>query len=539
MQGKPNSASQSNPGPGTEASPLGESERHLRLLIQGVTDYALFMLDTEGLVVTWNVGAQRIKGYQADEIVGRHFSAFYRQADRDEGLPEHALRSAARDGRYEAEGWRVRRDGSEFWASVIIDPVYDDDGVLAGYAKITRDDTERRDTRLRLEEAREQLFHSQKIEALGQLTGGLAHDFNNILQGMLVSLQLAQRRMARNETDKARHLIDAGIEAGRRAAALTHRLLAFGRRQSLDPKPVDVNALAMSMEDMLRRSMGELVRIELQLANNLPQALCDHNQLESALLNLAINGRDAMPEGGTLTVRSEYLEFDSADQARAFDVEPGAFICLSVIDSGMGMPADVISRAFDPFFTTKPHGQGSGLGLSMVHGFAKQSGGGVTIHSEVGKGTQVRVCLPQAHGAFHREAAVEPAARVRARPASEFVLVVDDDDMIRDLVTQTLGEAGYHAVSAADATAALNIIHSGAAPALLLTDVGLPGMNGRQLADAAREARPRLKVLFMTGYAPAAALGNGALLEEGMAILAKPFDVNVLTEKVRTMLHGA
>ncbi|MFC4274150.1 ATP-binding protein [Achromobacter aloeverae] len=378
------------------------------------------------------------------------------------------------------------------------------------------------------------LFQQRKLDALSHLTGGLAHDFNNILQGLLGSLQLAQRRLATGETEKAGRLIDAGLNAGRRAAGLTHCLLAFAQRQSLDPKPVDVATLLRAMDPALRNVLGSDVALVMEVAPDLAPTLCDPRQLENALLGLAANARDAMADGGTLTL-SLTREVLTDEGAAAENLAPGAYTCLTVVDNGSGMTPDVRERAFDPFFTTKPIGQGTGLGLSMVYGYVKQSDGNIALHSRDGEGTRLRILLPEV--AALPQPVQEPG-RITAIAGNPLVLVVDDDSMVRDLVTQVLADAGYRTIAAADAASAMTVLRGGVIPELLLTDVGLPGLNGRQLADAARELLPGQKVLFMTGYAANAVVGGGEALDPGMSVLMKPFEVGELTAKVAEMLEN-
>jgi len=378
------------------------------------------------------------------------------------------------------------------------------------------------------------LFQQRKLNALSHLTGGLAHDFNNILQGLLGSLQLAQRRLAIGETDKAGRLIDASLAAGRRAAGLTHRLLAFAQRQSLDPKPVDVATLLRSMETTLRAALGADIILNLEVATNLAPTLCDPRQLESALLGMAANARDAMAAGGTLTLALSQ-EILTDESAAVENLPPGAYTCLTVTDTGTGMTPDVSERAFDPFFTTKPIGQGTGLGLSMIYGYVKQSDGNIALYSRAGEGTRLRILLPEV---VALPQSIQTEGRIVAPAANPLVLVVDDDDMVRELVTQVLADAGYRTIAAGDAVAAMTVLRGGVIPDLLLTDVGLPGLNGRQLADAARELQPAQKVLFMTGYAANAVVGGGEALDPGMSILMKPFEVGELTAKVAEMLES-
>lgn len=380
----------------------------------------------------------------------------------------------------------------------------------------------------------EALRQSQKMEAVGQLTGGIAHDFNNMLTGIIGSLELLRRRLARGRTEDLDSLIDLGVTSANRAAGLTHRLLAFSRRQSLDSKAVQMNTLVLSMGELLQRSLNESIRLDMQLDEQLWIAEADPNQLESALLNLVLNARDAMPNGGNLVVqtRNQHLHADFTDAYT--NLEPGDYVVLSVQDSGCGMPEAVINRAFDPFFTTKPIGQGTGLGLSMIYGFSKQSRGHVTIDSEVDKGTTVNLYLPR----FVGEEIHEPQAATQHAPYAqdgETVLIVEDDPAVRVLVSAVLSELGYAFVEAADANGALPILQSGQRIDLLISDVGLPGMNGRQLAEIGRQIRPDLRVLFITGYAEHAAV-RGGFLDPGMQMITKPFTFDLLTAKVREMI---
>ncbi len=514
-----------------------ESERRFRLLVQGVTDYAIYMLSPDGYVTNWNIGAERIKGYTEDEIIGQHFSRFYTQEDVDTGLPWKALDKARREGRYEAEGWRRRKDGKAFWAGVVVDAIHDDTGALIGFAKITRDLTERREAQLQLELSREQLFQSQKMEAVGQLTGGLAHDFNNMLTGIIGSLELLRTRLAQGRIGDLERYITTAEGAASRATRLTHRLLAFARRQTLDPKPTNANKLIANMEDLIQRTVGPEITIETVLGIGLWQTLCDPNQLENAILNLCINARDAMPDGGRLTIETANTWVDERG-ARARDMQAGQYVAICVSDTGTGMPPEVIARAFDPFYTTKPTGQGTGLGLSMIYGFAKQSGGQVRLYSEVGAGTTARIYLPSHRGPAQEEEAPPQLEQALRAQAGETVLIVDDEPSVRMLVTEILEDLGYGAIEAADGGSGLKVLQSDIRIDLLITDVGLPGgMNGRQMADAAREKRPKLKVLFITGYAENAAIGNG-FLDAGMHVVTKPFAMEKLASKVKAIIEG-
>ena len=444
-------------------------------------------------------------------------------------------------------------DGSLNWVDVRARAIRAKNGRVSSLVGVTSDITERKQAEVQLrrlnetleqqvEERTSQLRHneevlrqSQKMEAVGQLTGGIAHDFNNMLTGIIGSLELLRRRLARGRTEDLDGLIELGVTSANRAAALTHRLLAFSRRQSLDSKPVELNQLVRSMGELLHRSINESIRLEMHLNEKLWTAEADPNQLESALLNLVLNARDAMPDGGLLIVESYNQQLDKTFTNAHENLLPGDYVVLSVSDTGCGMPESVISRAFDPFFTTKPIGQGTGLGLSMIYGFSKQSHGHVSISSEVGKGTTVQLYLPRFKGQQAQDDEPYISTEAFARDG-ETVLIVEDDPAVRALVSQVLGELGYQFVEAADGPAAVPILESGQRIDLLISDVGLPGMNGRQLAEIARQFRPGLKVLFITGYAEHAAVRAG-FLDEGMQMITKPFAFDHLTAKVREMIE--
>ena len=516
---------------------LRQSQEQFRLLVQGVTDYAIFMLDPTGHVTNWNSGAQRMKGYAAAEIIGQHFSRFYTDEDRAADLPLRALQTARRDGRFEMEGWRVRKDGSHFWASVVIDAIHDENGKLLGFGKVTRDITERRQTQMALEEAREALFQAQKMEAVGQLTGGVAHDFNNLLQAISGSLEVVERRLAAGRTDVGQH-VAAARTAMDRATALTQRLLAFARRQPLKPEYTNLNTLVPEMRDLIQKSVGEAVQVELRLTQELWPIWADANQVESALLNLAINARDAMPTGGRLIVETSNTHLDTAYVGLEPGVQPGDYVMLAVTDTGTGMSPDVLTRAFEPFFTTKPVGQGTGLGLSQLYGFVQQSGGHVRIESEVDRGTSVKLYLPRHHGVEETRAVVDaPPEPPPQAPGPRTILVVEDEAIVRMLLVDALEEQGYTVLEAEDGNAALEIVASSEQIDLLVTDVGLPGINGRQLTEMARSQRPDLKVLFLTGYAYEAALEK-EVLRPNTQLLGKPVAIEAFCAKVHGMLQS-
>jgi PAS domain S-box-containing protein len=512
---------------------LRRSEQQFRLLVQGVTDYAIYMLDAQGRVSSWNAGAQRIKGYSADEVLGEHFSRFYADEDRQAGLPAVGLKTAAEEGRWETEGWRVRKDGSRFWAHVIIDPIRNDAGELIGFAKITRDVTERRNAERALAEAREALFQSQKMEAVGQLTGGVAHDFNNLLTVIIGGLDTIARSKPSDATRIKRGL-DMARHAADRAANLTARLLAFSRKQALEPIPTDLNALVQNMSEILHRTLGEQVELEAVLGSRLWSVEVDQNQLESALLNLAVNARDAMPNGGKLTIETHNTHLDESYAATDAEVVPGQYVVVSVSDTGSGIPTDYLTRVFEPFFTTKELGRGTGLGLSMVYGFVKQSGGHVTLYSEEGEGTTVKLYFPRYFGEGGAPEGKTPS-ELPSASEDEVVLVVEDNPDVRAYSVGILRELGYGVLEAGDADEALAILNSGARMDLLFTDVVLPGRSGRDLASEAVELRPGLRVLFTTGYSRNAIVHHGRL-DRDVQLISKPFTFEQLATRLRDLL---
>ncbi|TMJ64035.1 MAG: PAS domain S-box protein [Alphaproteobacteria bacterium] len=510
------------------AAQLEETERRFHLLIDAVTEYAIFMLDTAGNVVSWNPGAERIKGYSSAEILGQHFSRFYTEDDRRKGLPRTALATAERTGKYEAEGWRCRKDGTTFMANVVINAIRHASGRLLGFAKITRDITEKK-------AAEEQLRQAQKMEAVGQLTGGVAHDFNNLLTVIMGNLENLDRILP--PAPSTQRIIAAALRAASRAAMLTHRLLAFSRRQPLTPEVLSANKLVAGISELLRRTLGESILVETVLAGGLWPTLADGNQLENALINLAINARDAMPEGGKLTIETANTHLDEAYARMHDEVQPGQYVGIFVTDTGIGMTPETVAHAFEPFFTTKEIGQGTGLGLSQVYGFIKQSGGHVKIYSEVGLGTTVKLYLPRYRGT---EQAVDEKLETHQLPRgrSELVLVVEDDPDVRDYTVEMVGDLGYSVLSAPDGASALRLLDSHREVSLLFTDVGLPGgMNGRQLAEQALRRQPQLKVLYTTGYARNAIVNQGRL-DPAVEVVFKPFTYSDLATKIRHVLEG-
>jgi PAS domain S-box-containing protein len=477
---------------------LERSENLFRLLVQGVTDYAIFMLDPDGLVSSWNAGAERIKGYSRSEIVGRHFSTFYTEADRLAGMPQQGLATARTVGRFETEGLRVRQDGSSFIAHVIIDALRDPTGQLIGYAKVTRDITERHRAQKALEQAQHALFQTQKLESIGQLTGGVAHDFNNLLTAVIGSLELLQKQLPSEDT-RAHALLTNALHGAERGSALTQRMLAFARRQELDMKAVRLRPLVGGMLDMLNRSLGPTIKLVTDVPDSLPPVHTDFNQLETALLNLAINARDAMDDGGSIRIAARAVS-DAADIPR--DLPSGSYVAISVTDEGHGMDEATLARATEPFFTTKGIGKGTGLGLSMVHGLTEQSGGRLRIHSEPGKGTTVTLVLPSARSdvAPAITTPVEATAPVQG-DMSQTVLLVDDDELVLASAAAIIEDLGYRVIAVENGEEALRIINSSAEIDVLMTDQAMPEMTGVQLAQATAKKRPRLPVIVASGFA--------------------------------------
>jgi PAS domain S-box-containing protein len=500
---------------------LRRSEEQFRLLVQGVTDYAIYLLDPAGRVISWNPGAQRIKGYRPEEIIGRHFSEFYTPEDRAAEAPAVALARALAEGRFEKEGWRLRKDGTRFWAHVVIDPVHDEDGSMIGFAKITRDVTERREAQRALDQTREALFQSQKLDAIGRLTGGVAHDFNNLLMVVLGSLELIRKRVT--EDPKITPLIDNAIEGAQRGAVLTQRMLAFARKQDLKTQAVRLPGLVEGVTAMLEGALGPSIRIETEMPADLPDLSADPNQLEAVLLNLVLNARDAMPEGGVVRIAARAERLAAREGLGA-----GAYVRLSVADTGQGMDAETMARATEPFYTTKGVGKGAGLGLSMAHGLMEQLGGRLTLHSERDKGTVVELLLPQAHPDDERPASANSprmAAPKSFRPLS--ILAVDDDSLVLMNTVAMLEDLGHRVVAASSATAALAALERETVQ-LVITDYAMPEVTGLQLADTIRTRHPDLPVILATGYA-SVALDS----EPDLPRLSKPFGLREVSAAIR------
>jgi PAS domain S-box-containing protein len=490
---------------------LFESERSFRLVVENVVDYALYMLDPTGIITSWNVGGQRIKGYSSAEILGQHFSRFYTETDRANGKPARALRIAREQGRYEEEGWRVRKDGTFFWASVVIDPIRED-GRLVGFAKITRDITERRDAQLRLEEMQKHLAEAQKLDALGQLTGGVAHDFNNIL--MIISGSLHFLKKSAGTDPKIQRAVSAIETATRRGAALTSQLLTFARRQSVNPRVINLSDRIEAIREVLDTGVGTSVRLALDLDRPIWPVTVDVSELETAIVNLVINARDAMPSGGTITIATRNTTADHP--------EDGDFVAISVEDSGQGIAPDVLDKIFDPFFTTKPIGKGTGLGLSQVHGFAHQAGGTVKVESELGRGTKVTILLRRDEIARSID-----KTNIAEVGGSGTVLLVEDNPDVASVSTSLLEQLGYTVRRVPDADTALRDVELHNFD-LVFSDVVMPGkIDGLTLARRLREIRPDLPILLATGYSDAAAGVRG-----DFPILRKPYEIHQLSQAI-------
>jgi len=497
-----------------------EEKTRERDRIWNVSQDLLVVADRDGVWRTVNPACTRTLGWSEAELLNR--TSEWLQHPDDGGMTRAQVNKlGSSDATVRFESRFRHKDGSYRWLSWTGVP--DQNHIYA----VARDVTAEKAAAERLKVTEEALLQSQKMEAVGQLTGGIAHDFNNLLTGIVGSLDLLQTRLSQGRTDNVARYINAAMTSANRAAALTHRLLAFARRQPLIPKSVDANQLVVSLEDLLRRTIGETIDLAIAAADDLWFTLCDPNQLESALLNLAINARDAMPDGGKLTIATSNARIEGVI-ADSPALSPGDYICINVTDTGAGMTAEVAARAFDPFFTTKPIGQGTGLGLSMIYGFARQSDGHVTIDSKLGRGTSVRLYLPRHHGEIAAQFASAATAAEHAA-TGETVLVVEDEPVVRAVIVEMLGEQGYQTLEAVDGPSGLRILRANARIDLLVTDVGLPGMNGRQLADEARETRPDLKVLFITGYAESVAISDG-FLQPGMEMITKPFDLDNLSQ---------
>jgi PAS domain S-box-containing protein len=502
---------------------LAQSERQFRTFVASVVDYALIMLDRGGFVTSWNVGAEHIKGYAADEIIGQHMSCFYTEGDRAAGAPLQALATAAEQGKYEAEAWRVRKDGSLFWASVVIDPIRDETGEVTGFAKITRDITERRNAQLELQQAHERLAQAQKMEAIGQLTGGVAHDFNNLLMVVGGQAQMLRRRIG--DDPRALRALQAIEVSTRRGQDLTRQLLAFARRQRLNPMPMSLHDRACDLRQLMEASLGGAVALSLDVPKSIWRIEADPGEFELALLNLAVNARDAMPTGGALTVAARNVSLARGEVDHELE---GDFVAVTLRDTGVGIPPDILPRVFEPFFTTKDVDRGTGLGLSQVYGFAKQSGGRATVTSTLGQGTSFTLYLPRS---------LRPAERLEEPPVAEApfgakVLVVEDNPAVAETAAGLLEQLGSRPLVVNSAAAALRALREGERPDIVFSDIVMAGeMDGLALARRVRAEWPDLPILLTTGYSR----GAEDVARE-FTILPKPYELPDLSRALGSVL---
>ena len=503
---------------------LGASEEQFRMLVQGVTDYAIFMLDPKGFMANWNAGAARIKGYAAEEIIGRHFSQFYTEEDRREGVPERALETARRTGKYESEGWRVRKDGTQFWANVVIDAIHNGPGELIGFAKITRDLTERK-------AAEEQLRQAAKMEAIGQLTGGVAHDFNNLLTAIIGNLEMLASRLPAAEP--ARRYAESALRAACRGSRMTEQLLVFSRRQEVRSEIVSISVLMRETLMLCQRTTGEGIEIDLRLQEDVWPCRIDPGEFGAAVLNLAANARDAMNRSGRLTLRTENVTTGTLSGA---DLAAGDYVVFSVSDTGCGMSTEVLERAFEPFYTTKEVGKGTGLGLSQVYGFARQSGGATRIESKIGMGTTVRVYIPRANGHPEHDIALNESPAEGPTGAAT-ILVVEDDADVHEMIVGMLSDLGYRTLVATTGPEALALLERESSVDLLFTDMVMPaGMSGTELARRASRVRPGLRVLLSSGYTREETQSRPAHTE--FPFVAKPYRPTTLAKKLKEVLSA-
>lgn len=503
---------------------LFESERRFRLLVEGVVDYAIYMLDPTGIVTNWNAGAQRMKGYTASEIVGSHFSKFYIDEDRLAGLPQQVLSIALAEGRYEGEGLRQRKDGTQFWCSVVVDSIRRENGELLGFAKITRDITERRKAQLALEEAQAQRAYAQKIEALGQLTGGVAHDFNNLL--MIVGGNLRTVRKLMPDDPKGKRALESIEIATKRGETLTRQLLTFSRRQSINPEVVQIRERLEPLRALLASSAGANVRLDVSAADDLWAVKVDLSEFELALLNQTLNARDAMPDGGVITLTAENVRLQPSQTPQRLQ---GDHVAITISDTGTGIAPDIVSKVFDPFFTTKSPDKGTGLGLSQVHGFAHQSGGTVTLESVQGAGTKITIYLPRSNElrletAKHREEAL-PGGRA---------LLIEDNESVSQITTDMLTQMGYAVRLAKDGTEAVAALKRENFD-VMVSDIVMPGsVDGLAVARQLRRDRPEIPIVLVTGYSSSA-----AAIEGEFSVLRKPFQADDLSRALADAIAAA
>lgn len=511
---------------------LRESDRRFRVFANSVSDHAICMLDPEGRVLDWNLGAQRMTGFYSEEIVGRHFSSFFPAGLGSSELPARLLRQAKKAGRAEIECHLLRSDREDFPAKVVLEAIQESDGNLLGFAKIIRDLTQKQQIERHLHEIREQFAHTQKIEALGQLTGGIAHDFNNALQGIISSLEVALLGFDRDTPAPAQRYIEMALEAAIRAGRLTRQLLGLAHRQTPPDQPIEVQEVVQSVRELLERTLGDGVALKTSAAEGMPFLACDGSQLESALVNLAINARDAMNGKGQVTIAARTCTPDEARAAAKLELVQATYVEIQVSDNGPGMSDDTHAKAMEPFFTTKPKGHGTGLGLTMVHGFVTQYGGGMNIQSVLGQGTTVSLYLP---GCDDPDAAPNTSPSNLADLEGFRVLVVEDNDTVRRSIASRLQQLGCEVQETSSSNEALTLLTTGDPCDLLLTDIDLPGMDGYELSHQARTRLPLLRVILMTGYADGA-MPAFEVASDDTEVLVKPFDMGALVNKARMLL---
>ena len=509
---------------------LRQRDRNFRLLLESVHHHAIYTVDLEGLITSWDAGAERIKGYSNNEILGQSFSQFYTPEDQASGKPFKALETARTCGRFEEEGWQVRKDGSRFWANVIVEPVMDEGGQLTGFIKITRDISEK----LALEQAKEQFHQAQKMEAIGQLTGGVAHDFNNLLAIVMGSLELSA---AINQNDKVRRLLQAAQRAAQRGANLTSQLLAFARRQILRPEVSNINILITNFEILLRQAGKEVMELRLDLGMGLWLNNIDQGQFLAALLNLTVNARDAMPRGGVMTIETRNVRIDTETAASLTEITPGSYVKIVVRDTGEGMTPEVKAKAIEPFYTTKDVGRGSGLGLSQVYGFVRQSNGQMTITSEVGHGTSVTLYLPTS--TLHMSDVID-LPQPSNNSSLGTILAVEDDPDVLEIAIEAIQSFGYNVYPAKDANNALRILQQDLSIDVLFTDIIMPpGINGVELARNALRLRPSLRILLASGYPRDALETYEVFAQTNMAFIRKPYTLSALNQQFGFLVRGS
>lgn len=493
----------------------------LRLLFDSIVDYAIYMIDPDGVVLSWNRGAERIEGYTAAEVLGRNFAMFFSPEDQAAGLPRRLLATAASEGRAATEGWRLRRDGGRFWADSVTDRVLDDDGRLIGFVKIVHDDS----ARFALESAREQVVRAQRSETMGRLTGGVAHDFNNLLTALGATMELIRRY---SDDERISRLLDTAGISLQQGQRLVSQLLAFAGKQVLRPEPSDLNELILALDALLRQASAENIVFRLDLGDRLGRVSVDQAQYQAALVNIVVNAREAMPEGGILTIATSRLE-NHVPEGSPPDARPGPYIVTAVSDTGCGMPPEVAARAVEPFFTTREEGRASGLGLSQAHGFANQSGGRLVIDTEPGDGTTVRLVLP----------ALPSEDRARARQERASILVVEDDEVVRALVVEMLQTHDFEVDAAPNGSVALEKLRSDVAYDVLFTDIVMPdGPNGLELAEIAQSLRPELRVLLASGYTRHHLRAQQGL-KDSVRFLPKPYRMNQMISALESLLDFA